>query len=336
MSVEKGPEFRIVGGASPEKKEEVKKELQKALFNHFESLSPEERKKVAKFEYKKSDEEKGLIDFANQETNRLRQEAGLEPYSIPYENYHLLPSKKYEEVKLGGSDAMTSYTSQGILLNKENLSSDPTKLGSAFVHETLHLKGHFTGKAKEYGKNIRRTIFREGVSVYGTRRDELHEHFDGLHEAIVANQEKKSFPKLLDIPFFQKEKEWLVSDEAKKIRKEMAEKMKISEDEFRWVDKKGGWGTFPFRAQREVLDFVCAEIQKEHSQQYQDKEDVFREFLKSHFTGQLLTIARLVEKTFGEGNFRVLGNMSAKKESAILHMELLRKARVRQLKKEKI
>ena len=174
MSIEKGPEFRIVGGASPEKKEEAKKELQEALFNHFESLSPKEQKELKKFEYKKSDKEKSLIDFANQETNELRQEAGMEPYNVPYENYHLLPSKKYDKLKPGGSDAMTSYTRQGILLNKENLSSDPLKLGSAFVHETLHLKGHYAEKAEEHDKDVGTTPFREGVSAYGARRDKPH------------------------------------------------------------------------------------------------------------------------------------------------------------------
>ena len=275
MSIEKGPEFRIVGGASPEKKEEAKAELQKALFSHFESLSPKEQESVLEFEYEKSNKEKGLIDFANQETNILRQEAGLEPYSIPYENYHLLPSKKYKEVVPGGSDAVTYYTRQGILMNKGNFSSDPMKLGSAFVHETLHLKGHFAGKAEEYDQNIEVTNFRGGVSVYGARRDKPHEHFQGLHEAIVANQEKKSFSKLLELPFFRKERKWLASDEARKIRKETADKIKVPEDEFRWVGKKRGWGMFPFRAQREVLDYVCAEIQKEYSRQYQNKDEVF-------------------------------------------------------------
>jgi hypothetical protein len=43
-----------------------------------------------------------------------------------------------------------------------------------------------------------------------------------------------------------------------------------------------------------------------------------------------LTIARLVERTFGEGSFRALGSMDAAQDSAILSLETLRRARARQ------
>lgn len=339
MSTEQGPEFRIVGGASPENKEEVKKGLQKALFNHFESLSPEEREKVEKFEYNKSEKETGFIDFANQETNKLRQEFGLESYNIPYENYHLLPSKTYQELTEGGV-ATTFYTRQGILFDAEKLhSSSPVELGSDLLHETLHLKGYLSIEVEERNEKTEENVFRWGLAMSGAQRGKPHEHFLGLHEAIVAAQEKKSFLRLLDLPSLQKEKEWLMSDEAKEIRKDAAEKRKIPEDEFmwigRWVDNKGERILFPYFGQRRVLGYVCAEIQKECPQQYQNKDDVFKEFLRAHFTGQLLPIARLVEKTFGKGSFRTLGDMGTEKESAILHMELLEKVRAAQSKKEK-
>lgn len=44
MNMEKGPEIRIIGRASLEKKEKVKEEIKQALFNHFKSLLPQERK----------------------------------------------------------------------------------------------------------------------------------------------------------------------------------------------------------------------------------------------------------------------------------------------------
>jgi len=45
-----------------------------------------------------------------------------------------------------------------------------------------------------------------------------------------------------------------------------------------------------------------------------------------------LPIARLMEKTFGEGSFRLLGNMETSNESGILHLESLQKARARYLR----
>lgn len=38
-----GLKIRIIGSASYEKKEQVRDEIKQALFNHFESLNPEEK-----------------------------------------------------------------------------------------------------------------------------------------------------------------------------------------------------------------------------------------------------------------------------------------------------
>ena len=78
-----------------------------------------------------------------------------------------------------------------------------------------------------------------------------------------------------------------------------------------------------------MLEYVCSEIQKQFPDKYQSIEEVFKEFLKANFTGQLLGIARLVEQTFGEGSFRLLGNMTEDKSSAVLYLDSLRKARIK-------
>ena len=95
---------------------------------------------------------------------------------------------------------------------------------------------------------------------------------------------------------------------------------------------KNDWESVSYFSQRQVLEYVCGEIQKEFPNQYDNADDVFKEFLKSHFNGRLLPVARLVEKTFGEGSFRLLGNMGTDRKSGISHLELLRKARIRHMR----
>lgn len=343
--MDKGPEFRIVGGASEEKKEEARKELESALFDHFASLSPKEREKLEKLEYTKSEKEIALINFANEETNRLREEAGLEPYDIPKENYHIVPSEFYKEVGKDGT-ATTFYTKQGIIFDAEQFRLNPVNFGTASLHETLHLKGHTTFEVEEKDGKLEKTPFRVGIGIEAAQKFGLHgkyhSHFDGLHEAIVVTQEKKSFPKILELPMLKKEKEWLMSREAKKIIEGIREKKNIPKDEFIWVEgeelegweegKTGSsykWKTFSYYSQRQTLEYLCNEIQGEFPERYKSSDDVFNEFLKAHFTGRLLTVARLVEKTFGEGSFRLLGNMRIDKESGVLHLEALRKKRIR-------
>lgn len=340
--MEKGPEIRIIGGASLEKKEQAKKEIEQALFSHYKSLSPQEREQMEKFEYPKSEKELALINFANKEVSQLMQEAGIEPYDIPAENYHIIPPELYKKTT-GDSGAATTFNiKQGILFDAQHFRDNPVNFGATVLHETIHLKAHFSMEIGEEGDKVNKTPYREGVTVRALQshghHGKYHAHFFGLHEAIVAETEKRLLGKLLELPELAEEKEWLMSDEAKELRKKLAEKKEISEDDIVWVGKKGedDWETVSYLQQRNVLNYVCSEIQKQFPDQYQSADDVFKVFLNAHFTGRLLPIARLVEKIFGEGSFRLLGNMDADNQSGVLHLESLKKARARQMREKKI
>jgi len=336
--MEKSPKIRIVGKGSDEEKEQAKKEIRQALFNHFQSLPPEEQKLLRKLEYPKSEIELVLINFANKETSLLMQEAGIEPYNISTENYHLLPPELYERfVGKTQTRGVTSYTKQGILLNAEHFRDNPVNFGATVLHETLHLKSHFSVKLQE--KNGA-AYYRAGISSFHTLQQfgykGYHEHFRGLHEAIVTETGKRLLKKMLELPELEKEKNWLESDEAKAAKRKLAEEKQIAEDDIIWIDKNdiNNWEVIPYLQQRAVLTYLCSEIQKEFSKQYKNHDDVYELFLKAHFTGKLLEIARLIEKTFGKGSFRMVGNMTDDPESGILHLESLKKARIRQIKEK--
>ncbi len=226
-----------------------------------------------------------------------------------------------------------------MLFNASVFRDNPVYFGAVALHETLHLKAHFTLEVEEgEGGGIDITFYREGVGIKALQADgyhgRYHQHFTGLHEAIVAELEKRSLAKIINLPELAREKEWLESAEAGELKHQLAERRGISEDDIIWVGKKGDkdWETVSYCKTRDVLTYVCTEIQKQFPAQYSRADEVFTEFQTAHFTGQLLPIARLVEATFGAGSFRLLGNMSTDKESAVLHLESLKKARVRQLK----
>jgi hypothetical protein len=337
--MEQIPEIRVVGDAPPEKKDTEREKIENALVNHLDSLTPGDKLTAEKFEYPKTEKERAVLDFINRETSRLMEEAGIEPHNIPQENYHILPPELYKEAAKGNSDGIAFEVRKAILLNAKTVRGNMVLFGSTALHEALHLKSHLSIEVTEdkEGK-INTTPYRAGVSVKSLQRDGLHgryhEHFRGLHEGIVAGTEKRLFKKLLDQPELEQEKEWLISPEAFTLRKELAEKKEIPEEDIIWVDKtnKNNWEIINYPRQRAVLEYVCNEIQKQFPDEYPDTESVFKEFLGANFTGHLLTIGRLVEKTFGEGSFRLLGNMDTDKASGTLHLESLKKARARQIK----
>ncbi|MFZ2049243.1 MAG: hypothetical protein WAV25_03035, partial [Minisyncoccia bacterium] len=240
---EKVPEIRIVGGASTEKKAEVRESLEQAFSNHLESTSPQELEQLRKLEYPKSETELALINFANEETSRLMQEAGVEPYDIPVENFHIIPPELYKKVADKNSAASAFNMQQGIIFNAEYFRDNPVYFCDNAIHEILHLKAHFSVEVEEENGEVKKTPYREGVSVRAIQKDgfngRYHMHFNGLHEAIVSETEKRFLSKLLDVPVLAKEREWLESDEAKELKKKLSDKKKIPEDDIVWIGNKG-------------------------------------------------------------------------------------------------
>ena len=52
---------------------------------------------------------------------------------------------------------------------------------------------------------------------------------------------------------------------------------------------------------------MMAEIRAKNPGEFESDEDVFRLFTQAYFTGNFLSVARLVEKTRGKGSFKRLG-----------------------------
>lgn len=335
--MEGAPQIRIVGNADQEQKENTKRALKLRFFEHTNFL-PENVKEVVKFERQKSEIENILIDFANNETNELLNSLGINTYNIPKGNYHIVPTEVFN-IATGKQNvfAVADPSLQGILFNSDVFYKDPLYFGSIALHETLHLKSPISIEVSKNNEDTEVSLFRTGVSVMGSQKsnseENYQEHFEGLEEAIVATQEKKSFTKILELPNLSKEKDSMTTSYLKEFRKHIAAKENIPEDEIISMNADGNYRRFSYLPQRQVLDFICKEIQKQFSHEYQDTEAVFRVFLKAHFTGQLLPIARLVEKTFGEGAFRLLGEMGTSDESATSCLEALKEKRSSEMNK---
>jgi len=335
----KGLNIRAIGGASEKAKKEIKHDIERALFDHFDSLSQKEQEMFIQFERPKSEKELAVIQLADKETSQLMQEAGVEPYSVPFENFHIVSPDIYKKLFDADTVAASFCVKQGIIFNDERFRNNPVYLGISAFHELLHLKGHLSIEVEEEesASKIHGSLYRHGVTAYSSQqtinKNQFHFHFSGLHEAIVSEAEKQFLPKLLDLPELALEKRWLNSETAKNLKKKIAIEKGIPEEDIIWVNEDGSdYEDFSYRAQRKVLKYVCEEIKKQYPEQFKDSSEVYKLFLKVHFTGQLLPIARLMEKTFGEGSFRLLGNMETSNESGILHLESLQKARARYLR----
>ncbi len=315
------PKFEVVGAVPEDEKEKFKVCKMNTFLKQedAEIATERERREIKQTEYAKTPEQIAILEFINNETNRLMLECGVEPFDIPIKNYHILPKKelkKYFDSETGGYEGRAS----AIGLSSE-LRSDLLRFAVVAFHEALHMKSREVWELyKNKEEKIKEQRYRGGVRATSPhKKDEASRpvtHFSGLDEGIVAWQEKISFLKLLDLPELAEEKKRRESEENTKIRQKIAKERKRPEDEIFWVDPldEKNWTGVGYNKQREVLEYVCCEILKEFGDKYKAKEDVFKEFLKANFDGNLISIARLMKETFGDMGLRILGMMKTDNE----------------------
>lgn len=329
--MENGPKIRIIGNADDDTRVQLEQEILKNL-NTKGGLNKADLEKLKDFEIEKTEKELVLIHFADQEISHLMKEAGVEPYSVPSDNYRLFSSDLYDKYFSKNSNATARLDKQGVIFNADNFRNKPVYFGSVATHEMVHLKSHLSMELNNDGAP-RATPYREGVSIKALQRDgfngNYHEHFSGLHEAIVSETQKRLFGKMLNLPELQQEKLWLESKEAQIKKENLANKKGWKEDNIIWVGKNNDedWEMLSYMTQREVLSYICNEISNDDQEKYSTPDAVYKEFLKAQFTGHLTTIARIVEKSFGEGSFRILGDMKTTKSSGLEYLKKMKELR---------
>ncbi|MCK9352483.1 MAG: hypothetical protein M0P76_06925 [Candidatus Pacebacteria bacterium] len=333
-------EMRVTGNVPDEQKAKVKKESQELFLDPHSTLTEKQANELKRVECPKTENEIVILKVINEKLKALAEEHGAAPYDIPAENIHIVPSDYFHQNFPGISEAVALPEKQMIFMDEHNVRSHLFAFADTVIHEQAHLLGDIAILISEDpdSGDFESSTQHAGWSMHASKKKELenkdHRHFEGTHEAIAAMIEKNMLQEMLELPLFEEEKKLRESDEWRSMRSAIAKKRRMDEDDIVWFnpknEKEGDLIGYP--AQREALAYVMSEIQKEFPDQYQTTDEVYKEFLRSQFTGRFLNVARLVEKTFGEGSFRILGNMDVERNSGIITLETLKKARMRMLR----
>lgn len=336
--MERLPRFEIIGDVPDYKKEQVAEEKREMFKKQKELLPEEARKKLEAAEYEKTPEQIAILNFINDETNRLLIESGVEPFDIPVDNYYILPPKEFKEFL--NTESRGAYSDNGKAIGlSSSLRENLLQFAVVAFHEALHMKARHISEAWiNKDGNLRDQIYRSGIKVESSYKKDTEgrviTHFSGIDEAIVAWQEKLSFSKLLEIPELAVEKEKYYSDKGRAERKRISKNKGVPEDEIFWTEETDKLKFFGvgYVAQRRVLEYVCEEIKNEFGSDFSTKEDVFKEFLKVNFNSNLIPIARLMKKTFGPDGLRILAMVKSKDGISDTNnvLEMLKKLRSRE------
>lgn len=211
----------------------------------------------------------------------------------------------YEDHEIGRSDAGGAIY---LYVSQETTAS---QLAHSLAHELVHLYGYNRFRAmNEEGKEEFITD-RGGLSIGDPKRgyDEKsggHEHFKALNEAVT---EKLAI--LISRGIIVKTK---ILEKDFQILDDMYGKEKSPEIYFLTtiINEEGNaefsWGR-SYPELLEKFEEVCYELYQKNRDRFRSADDVFQVFAQAYCTGKLLTLARLIEKTYGKGAFRKLGEL---------------------------
>jgi hypothetical protein len=322
------PEPTVVGPATPETKEKYRQLIVRNFAeHHYKEITEDKRTILESLEYEKKPYEKLAIKKANEITNSIMKEFGLIGFDVPEKNIYILPESLYKQINENDRQfAATIQNRQLIVINAEKL-IHPISRVSAILHEITHLKNYLAIEAHE---DLLR-IYRSGLSMRPLRKKEekagSFTAFSGLDEAVVAEIEKRYLPQIIrDNQFLSKEYQWETSKEAQNLKEKVAKEKGIEADEIMWITKNGEYfNSFSYYEQRKVLNYIVDCLYKDNADKFNSRDGVMKLFFKSFFDGKTLTIAKLIEKSFGRRAFRIIGMMDERENSARLVMDYLKK-----------
>ena len=142
--------------------------------------------------------------------------------------------------------------------------------------------------------------------------------FNDLNEAVITELairfERKYFN---EWPELRQE----INDRDGQI-KEIAEREGVAVEEVRktvgFVEKEEfpgstrfHWTSFSYHDARKNFNLMIDELYEKNKADFSSREAVFTLFAKATLDGRLLPVARLIEKTFGKGSFRMIGKKVA-------------------------
>ncbi|MDE2001453.1 MAG: hypothetical protein KGI60_02715 [Patescibacteria group bacterium] len=318
---------RVVG-VPPEGEREIMKGM-------AETFDAQDIEKLKTKEREKTKEELVVIDLANDATNALRREYGMDDFDVPAKNVHIIPRKKWPK-EMAHELGSCLELDQAIIIREETQSR--IQFLTTAIHELLHFKSYtalrMTGGKEESGavgigryRNGLSTVSRDGAQVY----------FTALNEAITQELSKRLLEEVLvrerESPLFAEEiqnTETVVrryggvrtSDGRRLIPPgtlyAAPRSSKPVEDISDYLSRGGSVDVkaLTYSWQRRILVSLVKNIYQKHADQFKNESEVFDVFARAYMTGDLLPMGRLVEETYGKGSFKKLATLDLGDEKA--------------------
>ncbi len=280
----------------------------------------------------------------------LRQYGLENPINFSPRHVHILdidktdlPKSKKRELKKEYEKypAEWSWSNQSIMIeNGYAKKASPLEFAHVVAHELIHGLGFSSITVEELDEAHNDFDYRQrrsglvfiSKSESENKSDATHIKnkdvlFDGINEAVVEElalrfirsnlQQIKHTKK--DIPYIQK----ILKKEKRYLEKKMGESLIVA-DELSGEQTEGegkvhilSWPSY--NKQRQEFDALLNDLYQKNHDRFESREEIFNLFTRAHFTGRVLELARLINSSYDDLDFRALGEKTKIQRKDIEH-----------------
>jgi hypothetical protein len=284
---------KIVGGD-----EKQREEIRKFFEIHFKYGD------WAEISYEKRQEEEQIIRAILEYMDEFVRRYGGIPVKVKSFHINLIDKSRVKPEVLTkltidhGVLASYEFSAQQIAIFEYLPGSDSLlKLAHLVTHELIHFNS-FQSVTASHEVGILARQRRGGLSVL-TKEGESY--FRLLNEAVVTELQIRFAEE-----YFHRIPE--LEDEIKNLEELKRKLPRDQQSECAYLEQNGEViGYYPYFEERKKLNALIDDIFQRNKGSFKSREDIFYMFAKAVMTGELLPIARLIEKTYGKGSFRKLG-----------------------------
>lgn len=294
------PIKKVVGNMTEEERTKVIERGQK-IYDRQDYISPE-------IEREKTEKEIELIKLANESSNAILASYGRPPLDIPATHVHVIRADKWK-----GKDTNIGRYSMDRISIEIKERKNFTEFYAVVLHEMIHFKSYQAVQRPLAGK---RDLAPYRTGLVTRTRDDYQSQLVALNEAVTELI-------VMDV----------LKDDVQKnqaLREEYEQSKKLYEKSLLAFNSKGEYlfdkdvyqaekvsrfrintTWFTYEEERQALIFIA-----EHIAQNKDvsRDEVLHEFKSAVFTGNLLTIGKMIEETFGKGSFKEIGRFRKGKD----------------------
>lgn len=272
-----------------------------------------------------------LISQINEKMEEFMAKYGVRSLEIPSRNIHIYDKSKLDpqrrkqiEERYEKTGAFYVPIKQLIVLFRNYIPGNKLYFAESLIHEMMHANSFASVQKVKEGRaeiakgeeTLRLGVRRSGLEISTKAGRFLFFYInEAIIEELVIRFDRKYFSEFPDLKQEYDDRKEAIEAEAKRERKKESEIL-ISGLEHRKKDAEGSHEvllrTYSYRDEREKLNQLVNDLYKKNKNEFQSPEDVFTLLAKAVLNGQLLPIARLIEKTYGKGSFREIGEKHSK------------------------